>query len=281
MQETLDSFVGVAQTFLEPHHGLAIGADAEMTGLDDAGMDRSDRQLVNVLSFDGKESVLLGWPSIVSLRGKRGMHAPFPVIEPGARIRQADRNKCEQIGDGTFQADRRRMYSAHRRIAALRAREAQHQDAARVTGVRDGHMNGLWLAPEPEQGQGTAAQADLPLPSRYRPAPPFWATGDARQRCARSNRRTDQAGMDRAPSFEQPRDVLEPGDHRARHIKPADQHQAQMREDRQVRGAHRCRRPGGFAEGDGAQAQQQRAEGDQQSEGCDERRAPARARRPK
>jgi hypothetical protein len=136
-----------------------------MTGLDNAGMDWSDRQLVNVLSFDGKESVLLGWPSVVSLRGKRGMHAPFPVIEPGARIRQADRNKCEQIGDSTLQPDRRWMYSSYRRIAAIGARDAQHQDAAQVIGIRDGHMNSPWLAPKPEQGQRTTAQ---PI-CRFRP----------------------------------------------------------------------------------------------------------------
>src|SRR5579872_4413883 len=129
-----------------------------MTGLDNARMDWSDRQLMNALSFDGKESVILGWPSVVSLRGKRGMHAPFTVIEPGARIRQADRNKCEQIGDGALKTDRRWMYSSYGRIAAVGARDAQHQDAAQVIGIRDGHMNSPRLAPEPEQDQRTTAQ---------------------------------------------------------------------------------------------------------------------------
>ena len=83
MKETLNAFVGVAETFLEAHHGFAIGADAKMTGLDNAGVNRSDRQLVNVLSFDGKEPVLLGWPSVISLRGKRGTPAPFSAREWG------------------------------------------------------------------------------------------------------------------------------------------------------------------------------------------------------
>ena len=57
------------------------------------------------------------------------------------------------------------MNPAHGRIAAVRARDAQHQNAAWVIGVRDRHMNGLRFTPEPEQGQGAVAQ---PI-CRFRP----------------------------------------------------------------------------------------------------------------
>lgn len=120
MQKALDAFVRVAEAFLEAHHDLAVGADAEMPRLDDAGMNRSDRQLVDVLSFDRQEAVFLGWPGVLPPRGERSMHPPFAVIEPGAPIRQPGRRQCEQIGGGPLQPDRRRMDPPHRRVAAVR-----------------------------------------------------------------------------------------------------------------------------------------------------------------
>jgi len=42
----------IAEPLLEPHHRLAVGGEAEMAWLDDAGMDRADRDLVQILSFD-------------------------------------------------------------------------------------------------------------------------------------------------------------------------------------------------------------------------------------
>ena len=39
----------VAQPLLEPDHGLAVAGEAEMAGLDDPGMDRPDRDLVQAL----------------------------------------------------------------------------------------------------------------------------------------------------------------------------------------------------------------------------------------
>ena len=47
--------MGVAQAFFETHDRVAVGADAEMTRLDDAGMDRAYGKLVDVLAGDGQE----------------------------------------------------------------------------------------------------------------------------------------------------------------------------------------------------------------------------------
>ena len=55
--QRLDAFMHVAQPLLEPHDGLAVGGEAEMSGLDDAGMHRADRDLVQVLALGRQERV--------------------------------------------------------------------------------------------------------------------------------------------------------------------------------------------------------------------------------
>ena len=59
--QRLDALVHIAEPLLEPHHRLAVGGEAEMPGLDDAGMDRADRDLVQILALDGQEGVRVGF----------------------------------------------------------------------------------------------------------------------------------------------------------------------------------------------------------------------------
>jgi hypothetical protein len=47
--------VDVAEPLLEPDHRLAVGGEAEMAGLDDAGMDRADRNLVQASPSAGRK----------------------------------------------------------------------------------------------------------------------------------------------------------------------------------------------------------------------------------
>jgi hypothetical protein len=56
-QQALDALVDVAEPLLQPHHRLAVGREAEMAGLDDAGMDRADRNLVQPFALDRQEFV--------------------------------------------------------------------------------------------------------------------------------------------------------------------------------------------------------------------------------
>ena len=49
--QRLDALMHVAEPLFEPHHGLAIGGEAEMSRLDDAGMHRADRDLVQAFAF--------------------------------------------------------------------------------------------------------------------------------------------------------------------------------------------------------------------------------------
>ena len=57
LHQRLDALVHVAEPLLQPHHGFAVGGEAEMAGLDDAGMHRADRNLVQALAFDRQERV--------------------------------------------------------------------------------------------------------------------------------------------------------------------------------------------------------------------------------
>src|SRR6185437_7274604 len=109
--------------------------------------------------FDGKEAVFAGLAMRMRLRWQWAVVCPFPMIEPGPRIRQTDRQQLKQIGGGAFQPDRGRMDSPDRRVAALRAGESQYQDPVRIAGVGERHMHGLEFSPKSQHREQTAAQA--------------------------------------------------------------------------------------------------------------------------
>ena len=54
--QPLDALVGVAEPLFQPHHRLAVGGEAEMAGLDDAGMHRPDRDLVQAVALRRQEA---------------------------------------------------------------------------------------------------------------------------------------------------------------------------------------------------------------------------------
>ena len=78
----------IAEPLLQPHHVFAIGGEAEVAGLDDAGMHRADRNLMQAFAFRRQKGVWRGF-----LRGllipERMAHVPEPEIEPTASIGRA------------------------------------------------------------------------------------------------------------------------------------------------------------------------------------------------
>jgi hypothetical protein len=64
--QPLDAFVDITEPLFETHHGLPAGGEAEMPRLDDAGMHRPDRDLMQMFALDGQKFVGLA------------------VVEPGA-----------------------------------------------------------------------------------------------------------------------------------------------------------------------------------------------------
>ena len=55
LHQGFDALVHIAEPLLQPHHVLAIGGEAEMSRLDDAGMHGTDRDLVQAFALDRQE----------------------------------------------------------------------------------------------------------------------------------------------------------------------------------------------------------------------------------
>ena len=55
--QPLDALVGISQPLFQPDHGLPAGGKAEMSGLDDARMHGTDRNLMQAIAFRRQEAV--------------------------------------------------------------------------------------------------------------------------------------------------------------------------------------------------------------------------------
>ena len=130
--QRLDALVDVAQPLLEAHHGLAVGGEAEMAGLDDAGMHRADRDLVQALAFGRQERRRRGRTAPASRCGPSGWRTPQrPWSSQGRGSGSAVRLEPEQVADGALEADRGRMRPADRGKAPSGHSQADHADLAR------------------------------------------------------------------------------------------------------------------------------------------------------
>ena len=128
--QRLDAFVHVAEPLFEPHHGFAAGGEAKMSRLDDSGMHRADRNLMQAFAFDGKEPIGVTNRRRLFARAERMLHGPEAEIEPWPRIRQADSDVAIKTVNGAFETDGRRMQRADGGIASIRTGETCHRDIA-------------------------------------------------------------------------------------------------------------------------------------------------------
>src|SRR5262249_18137498 len=80
--EALDALVDVAEPLLQPHDGLAVGGEAEMAGLDDAGMDGADGNLMQAVSFGREKRRGLPRPLGSHRDGRGPANAPASRVEP-------------------------------------------------------------------------------------------------------------------------------------------------------------------------------------------------------
>ena len=107
--QALDALVHIAEALLQAHHRLAVGGEAEMPGLDDAGMHRADRDLVQALALGRQEGVGRRRRPALRSRAPSGCaHAPAAVVEPGPRIGQPLGLRPNRSRDRALQPDRRR-----------------------------------------------------------------------------------------------------------------------------------------------------------------------------
>ena len=88
--QALDALMHIAEPLLETDHGLAVGGEAEMAGLDDAGVHRPDRDLMQARTFRpaGKYRARRR-PESATAAPSGCRHAPAAVVEPAAGIRRA------------------------------------------------------------------------------------------------------------------------------------------------------------------------------------------------
>jgi hypothetical protein len=56
MKAALDALVLVAEALFQAQHALAHHREAEVARLDDAGVDRADRDFVHAVAFDADEA---------------------------------------------------------------------------------------------------------------------------------------------------------------------------------------------------------------------------------
>src|SRR5689334_8152763 len=156
----------IAEPLLEPRHRLAIGGEAEMPWLDNAGVNGPDRDLMQVLALDRQEGIgLLPLPAS-PLGAERLGYAPEAEIEPAARVGRAGRLQPIKVFDGAFEPDRRWMREADRRELAVGATEREHDDLCRRL-LDQRHVHAALVAPQPKE---RGARLDQ-LRDRVAPAP--------------------------------------------------------------------------------------------------------------
>src|SRR5262249_41647259 len=94
---------------IEANGGVGVGGKTEMAGVDDAGMNRADGNLVQAFTGGGQEGVRDAPRGSVTAFSERVPHIPTAEIEPGPRVRGADRFEAVEIAHRALQANGRRV----------------------------------------------------------------------------------------------------------------------------------------------------------------------------
>src|SRR5260370_35024631 len=120
--------MNVAETVIEANHGFAVDGEAEMTGLDDAGMHRTDRDLMQTFAFGRQELIQRRNRMRFDPSSKWALHAPAAMIEPRPLVLKAGRFQPAEVMDCAFEADRGRMHLSDRRELAVLAFDRHDDD---------------------------------------------------------------------------------------------------------------------------------------------------------
>src|SRR5947208_13324540 len=99
-----------------------------MPGIDDAGMYRPDRDLVQSFALCRQKRVGIAGRRRGSRCGERLTYAPAPVIEPAPVIGKSLGCQPEQVADGALETHGRRMSLTNRREAGFGTFKADHRD---------------------------------------------------------------------------------------------------------------------------------------------------------
>ena len=128
--EALDPSVHIAEPFLQADDRLAAGSEAEMAGLDNAGVHGSDRDLVQIGTLGRKKAidrraVRSSWLVRQGMMHTSSARDRAKVGGPAS----PERLKSDEILDGTLQPNGRRVQVTNRRKNLLRTRQAENNDA--------------------------------------------------------------------------------------------------------------------------------------------------------
>ena len=163
------ALVRVAEPLLQPHHRLALHVEAEMAGLDDAGMHRADRDLVHALALDGEEFRLRrrAGRRRRRLRRERRRHRPAAMVEPGAEIDRALRHDGPRgRGSCARTAPRRGGPATARGSGRPARRRSQQHPASASSGRRHAPCAGSAQSDEQREGRlGRPAPRPAPRPA--------------------------------------------------------------------------------------------------------------------
>ena len=141
-----DALVHVAEPLLEAHDGLAVGGEAEVAGLDDAGVYRPDGDLMHRRAFGRMERIAIAAGRRRCPVAVRMAQTPAPMVEPAPVIGAAVGLQPIEVADGALQPQRGQMCEGDRGKAALRTGQAQHKKFTGL-GLHQSQMYGLAVAP--------------------------------------------------------------------------------------------------------------------------------------
>ena len=159
-QQPLDPAVLVPEDDLEVEHLLAVALEAEVAGLDDAGVHRADRDLVHLLALHREERVLAG-------DRRRGGGAAEGVRAGAARRLEAERlrprvplgHDAELLGDLALEGLRRGRHGGERGEGAPDEGGEQAELPLGIVGEDGGEEGALALgAPEERHEAPAGAQ---------------------------------------------------------------------------------------------------------------------------
>ena len=165
--------MNIAETLLEADHGFAVDGEAEMARLDDAGMHRTDRDLMQAFALRRQELIRCRNRARFDVSSKRVLHTKAVMIEPRPPVSKVKRFQPVEVLDRAFEANRGRMHLSDRRKLAVPALD-RHDDDLALLEQRHVHLTGI----SPQTEQRRAACRKL----RGEHAPRLRAHDDARSR---------------------------------------------------------------------------------------------------
>src|SRR5436309_5278825 len=113
--------MNIAETLLEADHGFAVDGEAEMARLDDTGMHRTDRDLMQAFALRRQELIRCRNRARFDVSSKRVLHTKAVMIEPRPPVSKVKRFQPGEVLDLAFEANRGRMRLSDRRKLAVPA----------------------------------------------------------------------------------------------------------------------------------------------------------------